>query len=223
MTSTLKTTSNGQNRAARVAAVKAKPPGGPVRRRWGRIAVGLAASVVGAWVFAALYLSAGDRQEVLALSQTVERFDVIERTDLRVVRISTDTDVDTIDAAQLDGIVGRVTDVDLVAGTLLTDEQLVPEGRRLLGPDEAVVGVLIGPGDSPTRVLRRGTPVLVVVRPASGSQGEAEEIEGWVYDASGEALNTRERPVELAVPRDSAATISAAAADKRVTVVALEE
>ncbi|HAS13137.1 MAG TPA: hypothetical protein DCS55_21895, partial [Acidimicrobiaceae bacterium] len=66
----------------------AKPPGGPVRRRWGRIAVGLAAAVLGAWIFAALYLSAGDRHEVVALSQTVDRLDVIERSDLRVVRIS---------------------------------------------------------------------------------------------------------------------------------------
>lgn len=220
----MKTTSNGQNRSARVAAVTtARPPGGPVRRRWGRIAVGLAAAVVGAWVFAALYLSAGDRQEVLALAQTVERFDVIERSDLRVVRISTDTDVDTVGAAQLEATVGRVADLDLVAGSLLSEKQLVPESRRLLGSDEAVVGVLIGPGDSPTRILRRGTPVLVVIRPAAGSQGETEEIEGWVYDASGEALNTRERAIELTVPRDSAAAISAAAADKRVTVVALEE
>ena len=49
------------------------------------------------------------------------------------------------------------------------------------------------------------------------------EIAGWVFDAYGEALNTRERPVELAVPRDQAALISAAAADQRVTLVALAE
>ena len=224
MTSTLQTTNNGKGQTARAAAVTvAKPPGGPVRRRWGRIAVGLAAAVLGAWIFAALYLSAGDRHEVVALSQTVDRLDVIERSDLRVVRISSDTDVSTVDAARIDEIVGRVAETDLVAGSLLSNDHLVPDGRQLLRSDEAVVGVLLGPGDSPTRVLRRGTPVLVVVRPAAGSQGETEQVEGWVYDTSGEALNTRERPIELAVPRDSAAAISAAAADRRVTVVALAE
>ncbi len=224
MTSTLRTTNNGKGQAARAAAVTvAKPPGGPVRRRWGRIAVGLAAAVLGAWIFAALYLSAGDRHEVVALSQTVDRLDVIERSDLRVVRISSDTDVSTVDAARIDEIVGRVAETDLVAGSLLSSDHLVPDGRQLLDSDEAVVGVLLGPGDSPTRVMRRGTPVLVVVRPAAGSQGETEQVEGWVYDTSGEALNTRERPIELAVPRDSAAAISAAAADRRVTVVALAE
>jgi hypothetical protein len=64
---------------------------------------------------------------------------------------------------------------------------------------------------------------LVVVRPPAGSQGDPVEIEGWVFDASGEALNTRERPVELAVPRDQAGLISAAAADQRVSIVALAE
>lgn len=224
MTSTLQTTNNGKGQAARAAAVTAaKPPGGPVRRRWGRIAVGLAAAVLGAWIFAALYLSAGDRHEVVALSQAVDRLDVIERSDLRVVRISSDTDVSTVDAARIDEIVGRVAETDLVAGSLLSSDHLVPDGRQLLRSGEAVVGVLLGPGDSPTRVLRRGTPVLVVVRPAAGSQGETEQVEGWVYDTSAEALNTRERPIELAVPRDSAAAISAAAADRRVTVVALAE
>jgi hypothetical protein len=170
-----------------------------------------------------LYLSAGDRHEVIALSHDVDRLDVIDRSDLRVVRISSDTDVSTVGASELDEIVGRVANVDLVAGSLLVADQLVPENRQLLAADEAVVGVLLGPGDSPTRALRRGTPVLVVIRPASGTQGDTEEVEGWVFDASGEALNTRERPIELAVPRRAAGPISAAAADQRVTIVALAE
>lgn len=225
MTSTMpSTSSNGHAQRSRAAAVApAKPPGAPVRRRWGRIGAGLAAAVLGAWIFAALYLSAGDRQEAIALSRDVDRLETISRSDLRVVRISTDTEVSIIDASEMDTIVGRVASTDLVAGSLLTSDQLIPQGRQLLGDDEAVIGVLIGPGDSPTRVLRRGTPVLVVVRPAAGTQGAPEEIEGWVFDASGEPLNTRERPIELAVPRSAAGAISAAAADQRVTVVALAE
>ena len=169
------------------------------------------------------YLSAGDRTEVLVLAHDVGRLEVIERSDLRVVRMSNDADVESIDAGRFDDFVGRVTGVDLVAGSLLAEGQVLPPGRDLLGADEAVVGVLLGPGDSPVRSLRRGTPVLVVVRPPAGSQGDTEEIEGWVFDASGEPLNTRERPIELAVPRDKAGLISAAAADQRVTIVALAE
>lgn len=215
---------NGDSRRSREAAVAPpRPPRGPVRRRWGRIGAGAAAAVLGAWVFAALYLSAGDRSDVLVLARDVGRLEVIDRSDLRVVRMSNDSDVESVDAGRLDDFVGRVSGVDLVAGSLLAEGQLLPPGRDLLGADEAVVGVLLGPGDSPVRSLRRGTPVLVVVRPSAGSQGDTEEIEGWVFDASGEPLNTRERPLELAVPRDKAGLISAAAADQRVTIVALAE
>ena len=174
-------------------------------------------------MFAALYLSAGDRTDVLVLAHDVGRLEVIDRSDLRVVRMSNDSDVESIEAARVDDFVGRVAGIDLVAGSLLAEGQVLPAGRDLLGASEAVVGVLLGPGDSPVRSLRRGTPVLVVVRPPAGSQRDTEEIEGWVFDASGEPLNTRERPVELAVPRDKAGLISAAAADQRVTIVALAE
>lgn len=225
MTSTLRSTAtNDDGRRARQAAVAPpRPPRVPVRRRWGRIGAGVAAAVLGAWVFAALYLSAGDRNDVLVLSHDVGRLEVIERSDLRVVRMSNDSDVESIDAGRMDDFVGRIAGVELVAGSLLAEGQVLPAGRDLLSADEAVVGVLLGPGDSPVRSLRRGTPVLVVVRPPAGSQADTEEIEGWVFDASGEPLNTRERPVELAVPRDKAGLISAAAADQRVTIVALAE
>jgi hypothetical protein len=179
--------------------------------------------VLGAWVFAALYLSAGDRTDVLVMADGVDRLEVIERSDLRVVRLSDDSDVESIAAGRVDEFVGRVAGVDLVAGSLLAEGQLLPVGRELLAEGEVVVGVLLGPGDSPVRSLRRGAPVLVVVRTPAGSQGDPVEIEGWVFDASGEALNTRERPVELAVPRDQAGLISAAAADQRVSIVALAE
>jgi hypothetical protein len=179
--------------------------------------------VLGAWAFSALYLSAGHRTDVLVVSRNVGRLEVIDRSDLRVIRMSNDANVESIDAGRLNEFVGRVAAVDLVAGSLLAQGQVLPAGRKLLGAGEAVVGVLLGPGDSPVRSLRRGAPILVVVRPPAGSQGDPTEIEGWVFDASGEPLNTRERPVELAVPRAQAGLISAAAADKRVTIVALAE
>lgn len=225
MTSALRPTgTDGAARRSRQAAVApSRPPRGPVRRRWGRVGVGAAAAVLGAWMFAALYLSAGTRSDVLAVARDVGRLEVIDRSDLRVTRISQDSDVESINADRVDEFVGRVAGVDLRAGSLLTQSHVLPTGQKLLGTGEAVVGLLLGPGDSPVRSLRRGTPVLVVVRAAAGSDGEPTEIEGWVYDASAKPLNTRERPVELAVPRGQAGLISAAAADQRVTLVALAE
>ena len=227
MTSTVRPPRNGERdlRAAfrGAAAPSTKPSREFVRRRWARVGTGVAAAVVGAWVFVALYLSAGDQAEVLVLAREVPRLEIIDRADLRAVRISVDANVESVAAGRVDDFVGRTAAVDLLAGSLLAEGQVLPEGRELLGDDEAVVGVLSRPGDTPMRNLRRGSPVLVVVRPPSGSDAEPEEIEGWVFDASGEPLNTRERPLEIAVPRASAGMISAAAADGRVTLVALSE
>lgn len=226
MTSSLRSrpSSNDAKVWARSAAAgTARPPGAPVRRRWGRVGAGVGAAIVGGWIFAALYLSAGERSDVLVVANDVGRLEVIDRSDLRVVRLSDDSDVASVPASRLDEIVGRVAGVDLVAGSLLADGQVLPADRKLLSVDEVVVGVLLGPGDAPQQILRRGTPVLVVVRPAAGTTGVPEEIEGWVYDASGESLNTRDRPVEVAVPRDKAGLVSAAAADGRVSVVVLAE
>lgn len=205
----------------RQAALAGRPATVPVRRRWGRTGAGVGLAVVGAWLFTALYLSAGDRVEVLALADDVGRFEVVERTDLRVVRLGGDAEVEWVTADRVDDVVGRVARVDLVSGGLLAEAQLLPAGAPLLADDEAVVGVLLGPAEGPTGVLRRGVPVLVVVRAAAGSGEDPDSVVGRVFATSAAAADGRERPVEIIVPRAEAEAVSAAAADRRVSVVAL--
>lgn len=205
------------------AAIAATAPRDPLRRRWGRIGAGVAAALLGAWVFAALYLSADDTRDVLALTDGVQRLETIERSDLRVVSMPTNADVQTVPASQLDDVVGRVAATDLAPGSLLADGQLVPAGERLVTADEAVVGVLVGPGDAPSTGLDRGAVVSVVIRPPAGVTGDAEEVPGWVADLSGAVASNGDRPVEVVVARSDAAAVSAAAADRRVTIVVLGE
>jgi hypothetical protein len=193
----------------------------PVRRRWGRIGGGVFAAVVGGWLFASLYLSADDRVEVLAVATDIGRFDVIDRSDLRVVTIGEDTDIASIPASRLDELVGRVASTDIVAGGLLVDGQLLPAGDRLVTADEAIVGVLVGPGDSPTTGMTRGAVVSVVIRPAAGTNGTVAEVAGWIAGIGGEVSSSGDRPVEVVVARSEAARVSAAAADRRVTIVVL--
>jgi hypothetical protein len=179
------------------------------------------AAVVGGWLFASLYLSADDRVEVLAVASNIGRFDVIERSDLRVVTIGEDTDVASVPASRLDELVGRVASTDIVAGALLVDGQLLPDGDRLVAADEAIVGVLVGPGDSPTTGMTRGAQVSVVVRPAAGTNGTVAEVPGWIAGVGGEVSSSGDRPVEVVVARSEAGRVSAAAADRRVTIVVL--
>ena len=227
MTATAARSSNGVDasrlRGSRGTALRAGPAAGGPRRRRGRIVVGVVAVVIGAWVFAALYLSAGNKVDAVAVASNVARLDTITRADLRVVRVSADSGVAVVRSDQLDAMVGRVAATDLVAGSLLAPGQVRRAGDRVLDKREAIVGLLLGPGDAPGDQLRRGVAVLVVVRPTAETDGDPVEVTGRVFDASAAALSSGERPVEVVVPRADAATISAAGADKRVTVVALGE
>lgn len=194
---------------------------GPGRRRWGRMGVGAAMVVVGAWVFAGLYLSAGDRREVLVIDRDVDVHEVIERKDLRVVRASVDPGVDVVAADELDRVVGRPARTELVAGSLLVDGQLGERGDDVVDPGEAVVSLVLGPGEAPTSALRAEAPVVVVLRPLAGQEGDLVEVRGRVLDSSeGEQGDAT---VELIVAEGDAAAVSAAAADDRTTLVALAD
>lgn len=206
---------------ARAVVAQAAQRRDPLRRRWGRVGGGVLAAVVGGWLFASLYLSADDRTDVLAVADGVERSAVVERADLRVVRLSTDTEVESIPASRIDEVVGRVAATDLAAGSLLAESHLHARGERLVAVDEAVVGLLVGPGDAPTSGLAPGAEVLVVIRPPPGATGDVVEVAGWVAEVSTAAAAGGDRPVSVVVPSEQAATVSAAAADRQVSIVVM--
>jgi SAF domain len=208
-------------RAALPTATSAE--GLPARRQWARVAAGAVLALLGGWVFASLYMSAGERVEVLAVAQDVERFQPIERDDLRTVRVAADPEVDTIDASDADSLVGRAAATDLVAGSLLAPDQLIGQGARLVGDDEAVVGAELARGDVPDGALAGGIDVMVVLRPAATApDGEVDQVPGWLLEFGDPDGNTGDRQVSLVVPETRAADVAAAASDERVAVVALE-
>jgi SAF domain len=195
----------------------------PARRRWARVAAGAVLALLGGWVFASLYVSAGDRVEVLAVAHDVDRFETVQRDDLRSVRVAADSGVDTVDAGDLDAIVGRAAATDLREGSLLAPDQLVAKDARLVGDNEAVVGAELAPGDVPEGALAGGIDIMVVVRPADTAPGaDVEQVPGWLLSFGDPDENTGDRRVSLVVPADRAAEVAAAASDERVAVVALE-
>ena len=217
--------SKDEPRSSRAAALASgKKPKGVVRRRRGRLSAGVIGSVVGSWLFASLYVSAGHRANVLVLAHPVARLSTIQRSDLRVVGVAADMEAESVKASRVNEFVGRIASSDLPTGSLLTDAAVLPAGQRLLSAEEAIVGILLSPGDGQL-ALKKGTPVVVVIRPPVGASGPAAasvEVRGWVL-SSAEVLASRERPVELALPTAQASVVSSAAADKRVTIVALAE
>lgn len=194
----------------------------PARRQWARVAAGAALALLGGWIFASLYVSAGERVEVLAVAQPVDRFDVIQNGDLRTVRVAADPGVDTIDADEADELVGRAAATDLIPGSLLSPDQVVAVGTRLVAANEAVVGAELGRGDAPEG-LQGGIDVMIVLRPRDNATGEGEEtrVDGWLREVGDPDDNTGDRQVSLVVPQAQAADVSAAASDERLSLVAL--
>jgi hypothetical protein len=209
-------------RAALPTATSAE--GLPSRRRWARVAAGAVLALLGGWVFASLYVSAGERVEVLAVAHDVDRFDTVERDDLRTVRVAADPGVDTVDASDVDDIVGRAAATDLLEDSLLSTNQLVAKDARLVADNEAVVGAELAPGDIPEGALAGGIDVMVVLRPADTAPGggEVDQVPGWLLGFGDPDENTGDRRVSLVVPEDRAADVADAASDERVAVVALE-
>lgn len=208
-------------RRARRRSLPESAQGLPLRRRWGRFAAGTILALLGAWVFAALYVSAGERVEVLAVRRDVGRYEEIERSDLRTVRVAADRGVDTVRAGELDDVVGRLASTELREGSLLADSQLVPGDADLIDQDEAVVAVELPRAAAPDNAWEAGMEVLVVVLPpenAGGEQAEPQEVEGWLYNVGELDDQTRTRHIDLVVPDFAAAEVSAAAADERIAL-----
>jgi hypothetical protein len=198
-------------------------PGRAGRRNRGRIVGAVVLMVVSGWLGAVVFLSAGSREEVLAVDGPVERFAELSRGDLRVVRVAADGDVPVVDADRLEEIVGRTTSMEIADGALLSEDQLLDVSERPAGSGEAVVGALLAPADSPGR-LPRGADVQVIVRPAAGSGAQSRTLEGWILDVESPdsaQAGAHGRWVSLVVAQADAGQVSAAAAENRVTVVVL--
>ena len=104
----------------------------------------------------------------------------------------------------------------------MSPSQLRDRDEPLIGPDEAVVGLLLSAADAPLSRLTSGAAVRVVVRPATGATSEGVVVEGWLLDTSTEALQNGDRPVSVVVPTGQVDVISPAAAEDRVSVAVVE-
>src|SRR5262245_60401267 len=75
-------------RQLRAAAVPpAALPQAPHRRRWGRIVAGAVLVLLGGLVTASMFVSAGNRVEVIGLANDVAKNETIEADDLTRVRV----------------------------------------------------------------------------------------------------------------------------------------
>ncbi len=151
---------NGSSRAL------ALPP--PRRhRRPALLALALTMVVLGALGAAYLATSLGETSPVIAVAREVPWGQQLTAADLVEARVSADPALTPIPYAQRNQVIGMVAATTLTPGSLLTrealtEQQLPPPGRQL-------VGIGVSSVQLPTTPLRPGDDVLLV--PVTGSGG----------------------------------------------------
>lgn len=154
--------------AAPVSSEVSFAPPPKLRRRPVLVALSVAAICLGALLAAWAYTSTSSAREVVAVRSTVQRGQVIQRSDLVAVRVGVDPALSPIAAGEMSSLVGRRAATDLPAGGLVTSGSVVSS----VVPARAmsVVGVALPPSLLPGELLLVGDRVRVVATP--GQQGE---------------------------------------------------
>jgi hypothetical protein len=197
--------------------VSSTPGGLPTRRRWGRFAAGVTLALLGAWVFAAIYVSAGERVEVIAVARDVPMYQQLEEDDLRTVRVAADPSVETIGADKMDDILDRLAAVPLKEGTLLSGNQLFAEDVDPPLPGQEVVTGIVDDGQAGPSVLVPGRGIRVYVTP-EGQDEAPPPVDAEFYRLGERDENTGKRQIEFIVDSPDARVVTEAASDGRISL-----
>lgn len=198
------TSLNGAATAPAAAIAPAVKAVLPRRRRPGLIAAGVVIVVIGflgAYMFAR---AAGTNQPVLAVVNTVTAGHQITDADLKTVQVNAGSGLTPIPVEQRSTVVGQYARVELVGGTLLTAEQLTD--KAVPGKGQQLIGLELKPAQLPSRTLRPGEPVLLVI---------TSDARNVTLDGKGAQASSLPQPPTITA---TVAGVGAATPDGRVVV-----
>jgi hypothetical protein len=152
--------------------VRVGPP--PRERRPALLVGAVLLIVVSAAIITSLFLQVGNRTEVLAVGRTVPIGRPIAVEDLKRVRIATDPGLHTIPVSATDQVIGKPAATTLLAGTLLTPEQI--GASQLPGAGQAIVGLDLKGAQMPVPAdqLQPGAKVRIIATPAPAGTPSAQ-------------------------------------------------
>jgi hypothetical protein len=189
----------------------------PAARRRSRVMVGAALVAVAVGGNLLVYSNLDQRTEVLQLVRDVPAGSVIEAGDLRAVAVGADASVRTVEAGQLDAVVGRFTKVRLVAGSLLVVETL--QAEPLVAPGSAIVAVQIPEGALPAGLRERSRVQLVLPPVRSDDTGSLVIVTGRVVGLPTSPSSVTGRASLTVEVEESLAAVVAARDDVRVVLL----
>lgn len=191
-----------------------EPPPGR-RTRLPELAVGGALMVGFALAAVLWHMSSTEKTAALALAKAVERGQLVEAADLRVVYVSSDDPIAYIPKHESAAVVGRVALSDLPAGTLVTRGNVA--SRVTVGADDGVVGLALEPGQVPAELVP-GDLVNVIAGPSQagpevgpGGQESAVVASAAEVYAVEELRSQGRRIISLKLPEADANRVAAAA------------
>ena len=196
--------------------------GNPRRRSPALVSLGVLLVVLGAlgaWRFVGLAVSG--THPYLAVYKPIALGSKITADDLQVVSISHATGLNPIPGDEMNQVVGKYARVELVAGTLLTPQDLTDQAPP--GPGQALVGLNLKPGQRPNRELHAGDQVLVVELPqpgattAGGTPAQPVQVQGTVVDVAA-VKDDGSQVVDVSVGSGDFAGVAAAANDGRAAI-----
>jgi hypothetical protein len=195
-----------------------------IRRGW--VGIGVLAIVLAALGSATLFRAIGPSQEYLAVARDVPVGAQVVSDDLRVVRLNSSPGLSPVPISDVREVVGAYAAVPLVAGTLVTLDQLTAE--PVPGPGEQLVAIALPRDRLPGRMLSAGDPVLLVATSGSGigNQDPAEAprtFNGSVHDVQEADGRGDDLVVSLLVDERDGAVVASLAASGRIAITLLPQ
>lgn len=135
----------------------------PVRRRWGRLVVGLGLVAVAVAANLAVHAARHPQIGVVQIAAEVPAGAPIEWRHLLEARLALGSSIPVIPIDQADTVIGRFARTRLVPGSLLTSTAI--QDDPLITPGTATVAIRLTEGLVPAGLLERSV-VDIVIRPA---------------------------------------------------------
>lgn len=189
------------------------------RRRPLVFALAVALAVIGALGGAWALKAGSSTQEVLALSQSVSRGEVITAKDLTTVSITAGQEgLSTVAADKSRQLIGKSAVTDMPEGTLLSASTVAanltpPKGKT-------IVGVALKPAQMPGEALTAGDHVRIIDTPVSQADPPSSTDAGLGATVVSTRRDTQSRVtvVDVEVPSEKASNLAARAATGRVAL-----
>jgi hypothetical protein len=192
-------------------------PGGGRQRRWSLALVAILVTLGSALAFVVLWMNAGGRKPVLALSNDVVAGQIIQADDLTVVRVSTDGGIHPISSSQRNEIIGKPAATNLLAGTLLVEEAVgTADG---LDTGTAVIAVPVPKTELPSEDLEAGDKVVLYRTVDSAQAGEFQAVEigeGVVASVQSDDDDASDVRVSVTVDDDVAPVVANAVREDQI-------